>query len=300
MVARMWGKRRFLDPEVEEWHIECWAWLMRHLGGVETLRETPLVLPTAAFFPRPPGEGREVAEAIFERVKDLMGMQDWPCTLVERDRTNVQVGEFITLKPESGRAAAGTFESDGREVVITYDPDLVLRPYNLIATFAHELAHYLLHTIDELPPGADVEPMLEELATELAVAYFGFGLIAANGAFEFQQYQDFGRQGWQGGAWGYFSEDGWSFALAVFLALRGEAPDEARKNSEAAPRQETRPGQRPPCRGAPPARRFARRVAKARLIQRAAAGMLRPVQMRGITDGRQTTFERDVLCVSQA
>lgn len=225
----MWGKRRFLDAEVEEWHLECWAWLMRHLGGAEDLRETPLVLPTAEFFPRPAGEGRAVAEAVFARVRDLMGLNDWPCVLVERDRTNVQVGEFLVLQPQSGRATAGTFENSGGEVVITYDPDLVQRPINLITTFAHELAHYVLHTIEEPPPGAEAEPMLEELATELAVAYFGFGLIAANGAFDFQQYQDFGRQGWRGGAWGYFSEDAWSFALAVFLALRDEPPDEARR-----------------------------------------------------------------------
>ena len=225
----MWGKPRFLDPAVEEWHIECWAWLMRHLGGVDRLRETRLALPTSAFFPRVEGDGRQMAEGVFTRVKELMGMSAWPCVLVERDRTNAQVGEFLVLQPQ-GKPVAGTFESDGREITITFAPDLVKRPYNLIATFAHELAHYLLHTIPEPPPGADVEPMLEELATELAVAYFGFGLIAANGAFDFQQYQDFGRAGWQGGVWGYFSEDGWCFALAVFLALRGEAPDEARRH----------------------------------------------------------------------
>lgn len=88
--------------------------------------------------------------------------------------------------------------------------------------------HYLLHSVAEPAPGADVEPMMEELATELAVAFCGFGVMAANAAFDFQQYQDFGRQGWRGGSVGYFSEDGWAFALAVFLTLRGEAPDAAR------------------------------------------------------------------------
>ncbi|HYD88485.1 MAG TPA: hypothetical protein VEA80_13500 [Vitreimonas sp.] len=225
----MWGrKRRFLDPDLEEWHIACWGWLMRHLGGVDALRETALVLPTAEFFPRPEGEGRAVAEAIFSRVRELMGLEQWACELVERHDTNAEVGEFLRLQPE-GKPIAGTFESDGQSVVITYAPDLVNRPYNLIGTFAHELAHYVLHTIPELPPAADVEPMAEELATELAVAYFGFGLMAANGAFEFEQYQDAGRMGWRGGSWDYFSEDGWCFALAVFLVLREERPELARQ-----------------------------------------------------------------------
>lgn len=224
-----WGSKRFLDAEVETWHIECWAWLIRHLGGLAHVRRAPLVLPTAEFFPRPPGEGSEVAEAIFARVQGLMGLNEWPCTLVERVRTNVQVGEYLVLQPE-GKSIAGTFQDDGNAAVITYDPDLVKRPYNLIATFAHELAHYVLHAIPDPPPGADLEPMMEELATELAVAYFGFGLMAANGAFEFHQFHEVGRQGWQGGSWGYFSEDGWCFALAVFLALRGETSELAKRH----------------------------------------------------------------------
>lgn len=194
----MWGEKRFLDKELEDWHFECWAWLMARLGGVDALREAPLVLPTGAFFPRPQGDDREVAEAVFNQVRNLMGLPDWPCTLVERERTNIEVGEFMRLQP-AGKPVAGTFESDGQSVIITYDPELVRRPINLTATFAHELAHYVLHALPDLPPGAEEEPLIEELATELAVAYFGFGLIGANGAFEFQQFQDTGRQGWQGG-----------------------------------------------------------------------------------------------------
>lgn len=221
----MWGKKRFLDPELEEWHIECWAWMLQHFGGIEAVRAAPLVLPTGAFFPRVTGDEHEKAVAVFARIKDLLGMSDWPCTLVQRYRVNVPVGEFMMLQPEGKNVIAGTFESDGENVIISYDPDLVARPLNFITTLAHELAHYRLHSIDDLPPGADEEPVAEELATELAVAYFGFGVIAANAAFDFEQFQDAGRSGWRGGASGYFSEDSWAFALAVFLALRNEAPD---------------------------------------------------------------------------
>lgn len=226
----MWGRRKtFLDREVEDWHGACWAWLLRNLGGMDDLRQQPNVLPTADFFPAFKGSDRERVEQVFARVQSLMGLADWPCTLVEQDRTNAQLSDFMVLQP-TGISAAGTFQAADGEVIITYDPALLQRPLNLITTFAHELAHYLLHTIEEPAPGVDVEPKLEELATELAVAYHGFGVIAANAAFDFQQYQDVGRQGWSGGSWGYFSEDGWVFALAVFLRLRGEdaAPSRAK------------------------------------------------------------------------
>lgn len=225
----MWGQKRFLDSELEDWHIECWAWLLRHFGGVAAVRDAPLVLPTGAFFPRVDGDEHDKALAVFARIKDLLGMSDWPCTLVQRYRVNVPLGGLAMLQPEGERMIAGTFESDGKDVVITYDPDLVARPLNFITTITHELAHYLLHSIDELPPGADEEPIAEELATELAVAFFGFGVIAANAAFDFEQFQEPGRIGWRGGPSGYFSEDGWSFALAVFLSLRDETPDIVRQ-----------------------------------------------------------------------
>lgn len=226
-LARMFfGKRKFLDPEVEEWHVDCWRYLLRNFGGLERVKASALALPTGAFFPQVACEPHERAAAVFLRVKDLMGMRDWPVQLVERYANNAQVAEFAMVRSE--RSVGGTFQTADGQVIITYDPGLIARPYNLIATFAHELSHYRLATVEERPPGADVEPMIEELATEMAVAFFGFAVIAANGAFEFTQFQDFGRQGWRGGPSGYFSEDGWIFALAVFLSLRGEAPDTAK------------------------------------------------------------------------
>ncbi len=223
----MWGKRKhFLDADVEEWHGECWRWMLRNLGGLADLRSRDLVLPTGAFFPRMEEQGHARAEIVFARVKDMMGLGDWNCELVEQVENNAQVGEFLFVRAE--KPAAGTFQAGDGKVIITYEPTLLTRPNNLIATFAHELAHYLLATIGEPPPGAEIEEGLHELATELAVAYHGFAVIAANGAFHFEQHQDFGRQGWSGGSWGYFSEDAWVFALAVFLALRAEDAGPAR------------------------------------------------------------------------
>lgn len=224
---RLWGKRTFLDPHVEEWHRDCWAWLRRHLDEESAPFPQPLVLPTRDFFPPIEAEGHARAEAVLDRVKTLMGLENWPCVLVERQETHAQVGEYVVTMPE-GKSAAGTFEVADGTVYITYAPKLIARPFNLVATFAHELAHYVLHSIEEPPPGADEEPAIEELATELAVAGFGFGLIAANAAFDFQQFSGPLSQGWQGGAWGYFSEAQWTFALAAHLRATGENADIAR------------------------------------------------------------------------
>jgi hypothetical protein len=126
---------------------------------------------------------------------------------------------------------AGTFQNANGEVVITYDPSLVERPYNLIATFAHELAHYGLHDIKEPPPGAHIEPTIARIGDRACGRILRVCAdLARNAAFDFHQTQDFGRQGWRSSFSGYFSEDSWAFALAVFMALRGEAPGEAQRH----------------------------------------------------------------------
>jgi hypothetical protein len=220
---RFWGKRTFLEPHIEEWHRDCWRWMRGHLALPEAPFPQGVILPNRDFFEPIEGTGHARAEGVLAQVKGLMGLEQWPCTLVERQRVNVELADFMITQP-TGKMAAGTFEVEGGEVYITYDPDLVGRPYNLVATFAHELAHYVLHSLPDLPPGAEEEPQIEELATELAVTGFGFGVIAANAAFGHEVSSTMQRIG----ASGYFSEDQWLFALAVQLRLCEEDPAPAR------------------------------------------------------------------------
>jgi hypothetical protein len=223
----MWGaNKHFLDPEIEQWHLACWDWMLRHLGGLEGLRQRPLVLPTAKFFPKIEAQGHARAEAVLTRVKTIMGMQDWPCLLTPQRNTSARLGEFHSLQSHKG--VGGSFGFINHEAAISYDPQIIAEPLAIISTFAHELSHYRMHNILEKPPGAEVEPMLNELATEMVTAFHGFALIAANAAFNFAQHGDFGRQGWQSRRLGYFSDDSWVFALAVFLQLRDETVDAAK------------------------------------------------------------------------
>jgi len=218
MLKRLFGKGTFLDPDVEGWHLETWTLLLQRLGAQVSLAETPVVLPTREFFPPTEATGHSRAEHVFACVKSVMGMEAWPVSLeaqTER-RGGERIAEFVST--ESVDAPAGTFrvEGDGR-VVITYSPELVDRPGDLVATLAHELAHYLLASHQEL-----VEDETHELMTDLAVAYAGLGLFGANAAFSFGQHGDAFSQGWSWRSSGYLSPRSWAFALAVFARLRGD------------------------------------------------------------------------------
>ena len=214
----LFGKPTFLEKELEAWSLETWAWFQRNLPK----RGAPkLVLPTKDFYPPTELEGHDRAVYLFEMTKRWMHIADWPCELqaYERREANPLVGETLILR--NSQAPNGTFQVKDGQVIISYAADLVASPRHLIATFAHELSHYLVACIREpIPGGREVH----ELTTELGAAYTGFGVFCANEAFAFGQFQGAGSQGWSARRSGYFSERTWAFCLAVFTALKDEEP----------------------------------------------------------------------------
>ena len=61
-----------------------------------------------------------------------------------------------------------------------------------------------------------------DAATDLTVAYAGFGVFGAQTAFQFEQHQSGGLgQGWSYRRQGYLSREAWAFAIALFLTLSG-------------------------------------------------------------------------------
>jgi len=214
----LFGKSTFLEKELEAWSLETWAWFQRNLPK----RGAPkLVLPSKDFYPPTELEGHDRAVYLFEITKRWMHIADWPARLevYERREAFARVSDLGLLR--NSQAPNGTFQVKDGQAIISYAADLVANPRHLIATFAHELSHYLIATVREpIPGGRDVH----ELTTELGAAYAGYAVFCANEAFEFGQFQDSGTHGWSSRRSGYFSERTWAFCLAVFTALRDEEP----------------------------------------------------------------------------
>ncbi len=216
MLQSLFGARTFLDTDVEAWQLETWALLLAHFGGEIPFRDIPLVSPTPNFFPPTEAEGHARALNVFDCTRRAMNIETWPCRLEVQTprRGGERVSEFVTLGDVS--APNGTFRSDpDGSIVITYAPELLAAPVEMIATFAHELSHYLLAAM----PDAALDET-HELMTDLMVAYSGFGIFGANACFSFQQHADAFGQGWSSRHNGYLSPRSWAFALAVFTALR--------------------------------------------------------------------------------
>jgi hypothetical protein len=180
----------FLDASRRDWQFEAFAWLLRNCGGFPKFIETTLVLPIEAHFPDRGIKGHAGVAALFRRVRDHAGMSDWPCA--------------VEPQSEHPRSDAGNTD---RIPIIRYPPG-ALDPLSLVATFAHELARYLVESFDEPAPGGDG---LLEPSVDLAAVFMGFGLFLANSSVRNAGYQ--------------LNEGEMVHALAMFCQLRKVPPE---------------------------------------------------------------------------
>ncbi|PSJ37620.1 hypothetical protein [Allosphingosinicella deserti] len=221
-MLSLFGARLSIDRDELEWQFATFKWLRLEFGSAAR----PLVLPSPAFFPASSRQGHGRIADLFEHVRAAAGMEDWPCELQagRRDRP-AQIGPALLLRHEDAPAPCGTFQITGEDgipkVVITYNPELANDTTAMIATLAHELAHYLMSTAATDPPGGWD---LHELHTDLAATWMGFGIFLANSARNFAQFQSDGLQGWSSRTQGYLSEQALVTGLAIVERLYGRDP----------------------------------------------------------------------------
>ncbi len=220
------GRRPPIDRDEWEWQLASFKWLIQEFGGIEDNPGNQLVLPTADFIAPTSDVPEERALQIFERVKELCGMKDWPTTLRQGEqRLPDSVAAGISLVHESG-PPAGEYRliesEDGiASAEIFYNPSHIKQPVNLIATFAHELGHFLMSGAKTPPPGGWE---IHELTTDLAAVYLGFGIFLANSASSFSAFSEFDQIGWQHDIQGYLSADALVSALAIWESLAERDP----------------------------------------------------------------------------
>lgn len=188
--------KSFLDAARREWQFDAFAWLLGGCGGFSRFIDTALVLPTPEHFPHQGMKGHAAAAALFRLVRDHAGMADWPCI----------------VEPEHGDAVPVT----GERIRVIHYPPAEQRPDALVAHFAHELARYLVETLQDPPPGG---AMLYEPAVDLATTFMGFGVFMANSAARSSRWE--------------LNECELVHALALFCQLRKLPPEAAEPHLDA-------------------------------------------------------------------
>nr|WP_086939387.1 hypothetical protein [Thaumasiovibrio occultus] len=219
-------RKPVLAGEDLQFQIETYQWLLKYFGGDDFYTHTQLVLPTDQYFPAQVSSPTEAVIATFSQVKHYAGMSDWPCNLrIQEADAETHLGHTLLIKEAPSTANGTYFKQDG-EVNISFNPVLAKNPPRLVATFAHELGHYLTDSLPEPPPGGWDN---WEFATDLTAVFLGFGIFSANTAFSFQQFTGSGTQGWSSQRSGYLSDTELLFGLAIFCHLKDIAPDDVAK-----------------------------------------------------------------------
>ena len=218
-MLNFFKSKPLLSPSDIEFQLATFKWLLKNFGGDDFYKTTDLVLPSKEYFPSKVNSPEGVAAETFDAVKKHAGLENWTCKLVVQDEdANPIVAPSLAIQ-NAPTSPQGTFQAtEQNEVIITYNPALTSQPIQLIATFAHELSHYLTATSKEQPPGGWEN---WEFATDIAATFLGFGVFMANSAFSFSQFTDSDSQGWKASRSGYLSESEHVYALAIFLELKG-------------------------------------------------------------------------------
>ena len=232
VLTKWFSRKPLLDEDSATWILECFAWAIRNTERTEFFEHTELITPSSRHFPDRLETTPDLAAALFTRVRDYAGMSEWECALVAQDPDpELHIAPTVILRGIEN-SPAGTFsvQDDGgtQRVEITYNPDLLKAPERLIATLAHELAHYLGATIEEPPPGGEE---YHEHATDILSVVLGFGIFQLNSTQAFSGYSDpgSGMHGWSMSRLGYLSPKESAFALGIFCTAKGIAARDAER-----------------------------------------------------------------------
>lgn len=207
-------KKSVLSEPDRIFQTQTFIWLLNNFDKQEFYKNTRLVLPNKQFFPDESSGSDELVALTFRKVKEYAGMPDWPCELIKFDEDiKPYISESLILE-NTPKNPHGSILINGRDgATIKYNPALINNPTKLVATFAHELSHYLTCNCKEDPPGGWEN---WEFVTDVTAVFLGFGIFMANAHFEFVQ----DLTGWRHESSGYLSAAEYSFALATFCGLK--------------------------------------------------------------------------------
>ena len=211
-----------LDEPSIEWLFDIYGWSLKNFGADLFFNETLLVQPSNKFFPGNVSSVQGMAELILKQVKHYANLSHWPTRAVDQNQCSLDdPSQPQRLLIEGAvRLPGGVVDErvpQEQGLTINYDPLMINQPEQLIASYAHILAHYLGSMAPEPPPGDRANwPHV----TEVLAVFMGFGVLFANSAYNVKISSCGGCQGPVAERETFLSQHDITYALAIFCVLK--------------------------------------------------------------------------------
>ncbi|SFC68963.1 hypothetical protein [Pseudoalteromonas denitrificans] len=184
-MLSIFKSKSLLATEEQNWVLDTFIWAFERFDGECFIDETKIILPNNHYFPDQVNSVFGMAQNVFNHVVKYAGMQNWPLKLVEPDKMQAVAFPHWQFESRLRGENAKLINVNMREQIISisYNPQQINQPQDLVASFAQTLALILIHHNKELPPGG--EALLPQVS-ELVAGFLGFGVMLANTAYQFR------------------------------------------------------------------------------------------------------------------
>ena len=218
MLFDLFKSRPLLDEESIVWLFDMYEWALQNFDANIFFEHSRLVIPSNKHFPGTANSAHEMAQLIFDKVREYSALKHWPCRLTSDQSCLTQPQRIVlsgAVREVNGVEPDDVAEED--RLIVMYDPRQVTNPEAIIATFAHILAHYLGGMSETISPGGEEN---WSQATEVLAVFLGFGLMFSNSAFNYRNVACGSCQPIKVNRQAYLSQYDITYALAIFAVLK--------------------------------------------------------------------------------
>jgi hypothetical protein len=182
-MLALFKSKPLLAEQEQQWLVDTFIWAIENFDAEFFTQQTQVVLPTAEFFPESVSSIEEMATKVFARVTDYAGMQAWPIQLVAPQQLQPQVFPHFEFSKQIRGEHSQLIVPPNHVINISFNPNQINQPQDLVASFAGTLATILIHHVGVLPPGGkDYLPQ----ATDALACFLGFGVMMSNTVYQFK------------------------------------------------------------------------------------------------------------------
>jgi hypothetical protein len=217
-----WGKQDKLPvTEIDKKWVEQSLLLLAELFEPVYFKSLVTITPEKEYFDREFTGTEEDAEFILERLSSIMHIKAWEIELEFFSESPTEISDGIIATPQE-KLKGGWSTKPGEYVdkglghkEIWIELEQLNNTVSLIATMAHELAHYKLigeYRMEEK----------DELLIDLTAVAFGLGIFKGNSYFKFSRWKTVSHSSWRMQRSGYLPEQVISYAMAWLAYYRNE------------------------------------------------------------------------------